>query len=171
MTPITSDYLVIGSGIAGLSFAIKAAESGTVTVLSKRETIDSNTWNAQGGIAAVMSSEDSFEQHIQDTLKCGDGLCNESVVRFVVEEGPSRIQDLIEWGMAFTKDDHDVEMPYELGLEGGHSKRRILHSGDFTGSEIARTLLKRAQSHPNIKLYEYHLTIDLITTDKLQPNT
>lgn len=169
--PITSDFLVVGSGIAGLTFAIKAADIGTVTVLCKRKPTDSNTWNAQGGIAAVMSTDDSFEDHIQDTLRAGAGLCHEEVVRFVVEEGPARIKDLISWGMAFTEGENPAvegQNPYALGLEGGHSKRRILHAGDFTGLEITRTLLARAEAHPNIRLYQDHLAVDLILSDKAQ---
>ena len=143
MNSIEADFLVIGSGIAGLSLAIKLSELGTVAILSKRDFLAGSTTHAQGGIAAVTSPEDSFEKHIEDTLRAGAGLCHEDVVRHVVEEGPRRIKELIEWGMAFTRDDHDEEHPYELGLEGGHSERRVLHAGDFTGSEIANTLLER----------------------------
>src|ERR1700749_756732 len=104
---IEADFLVLGSGIAGLSLAIKLSELGTVSVVSKREFLEGSTSHAQGGIAAVMSPEDSFERHIQDTLKAGAGLCKESIVRGVVEEGPTRIEELIEWGMAFTRAEHD----------------------------------------------------------------
>jgi L-aspartate oxidase len=161
-----TDFLIIGSGIAGLSAAIKLAELGSVTVLSKREFFDASTTYAQGGIAAVMSSEDSFEQHVQDTLRAGAGLCHPEIVRLVVEEGPPRIQELVVWGMTFTRDEDDEEHPYELGLEGGHSRRRVLHAGDFTGSEIAKTLLQRTQTDPRITLLDYHVAIDLITSAK-----
>src|SRR5215475_6014633 len=114
MNEIQSDYLIIGSGIAGLSLAIKLSELGTVAILSKRDFLAGSTAHAQGGIAAVTSPEDSFEKHIQDTLRAGAGLCNEEVVRNVVEEGPQRIKELIDWGMAFTRDEHDEDHPYEL---------------------------------------------------------
>jgi L-aspartate oxidase len=180
--PIASDYLIIGSGIAGLSLAIKLAQLGSVTVLSKRDFLDSNTSNAQGGIAAVVSKDDSFEQHTQDTLRAGAGLCHEDVVRLVVEAGPSCIEELAKWGMVFSraayypsdeslgdgpKRGRNTEHPYELGLEGGHSRRRILHAGDYTGSEIAKTLLKQAQLCANIRLLDHQVAVDLITTGKL----
>src|SRR3954470_1719590 len=117
MTQVETDYLIIGSGIAGLSLAIKLSELGTVAMLSKRDFLAGSTSYAQGGIAAVTSPEDSFEQHIQDTLRAGAGLCHEDIVRGVVEEGPLRIKELVEWGMKFTRDDHDEDHPYELGLE------------------------------------------------------
>ena len=171
MNSIESDFLVIGSGIAGLSLAIKLAELGTVSILSKRDFLAGSTTHAQGGIAAVTSPEDSFEKHIQDTLRAGAGLCHEDVVRNVVEEGPQRIKELIDWGMAFTRDDHDEDHPYELGLEGGHSARRVLHAGDFTGSEIANTLLRKAKALPNVQFFEFHAAVDLITTEKLASST
>src|SRR4029077_16818587 len=174
MIEIQSDFLVIGSGIAGLSLAIKLSELGTVSVVSKRDYLAGSTAHAQGGIAAGFSPEDSFEQHVQDTLRAGAGLCHEEVVRGVVQEGPARIKELIDWGMSFTRDAHDKDHPFELGLEGGHSQRRILHAGDYTGAEIAKTLLKNAQSHPKIKFYEYYIAIDLITTEELgdrEPHT
>jgi L-aspartate oxidase len=167
MIEIQSDFLIIGSGIAGLSLAIKLSELGSVSVVSKRDYLAGSTSYAQGGIAAVTSPEDSFEQHIQDTVRAGAGLCNEDIVRGVVQEGPARIKELVEWGMEFTRDEHDEDHPYELGLEGGHSQRRVLHAGDFTGSEIAKALLKKARSLPQIKFYEYHIAIDLITTEEV----
>src|SRR5882762_580000 len=170
MNEIETDFLILGSGIAGLSLAIKLSELGTVAIVSKREFLEGSTSYAQGGIAAVSSPEDSFEQHVQDTLRAGAGLCHEDIVRGVVQEGPARIKELINWGMAFTRDAHDEDHPYELGLEGGHSQRRVLHAGDFTGSEIAKTLLKHAQAHPKIKFYEYAIAIDLITTQELGGN-
>jgi L-aspartate oxidase len=167
MSDIETDFLILGSGIAGLSLAIKLSKLGTVALVSKREFLEGSTLYAQGGIAAVMSPEDSFERHIQDTLKAGAGLCRENIVRDVVQEGPTRVKELIDWGMAFTKGARDEESAYELGLEGGHSRRRVLHAGDYTGSEIAKTLLKKAQSCSNIQFYDYHIAVDLITTEKL----
>lgn len=169
MNDLQTDYLIIGSGIAGLSLAIKLSEQGTVAILSKRDFLAGSTSYAQGGIAAVTSPDDSFEKHINDTLRAGAGLCHQDIVKSVVEEGPDRIKELVHWGMAFTRDDHDEDHPYELGLEGGHSARRVLHAGDFTGSEIAHALFKKAQSQANISFFEYHAAIDLITTEKLYP--
>ena len=166
MKHIETDFLVIGSGIAGLSLGIKLSELGTVAMVSKREFLEGSTNHAQGGIATVMSPEDSFEQHVQDTLRAGAGLCKEAIVRGVVQEGPARIKELIEWGMAFTKME-DEDARYELGLEGGHSRRRVLHAGDFTGSEIAQTLFKKAQQSKNIRFFNFHAAIDLVTTEKL----
>lgn len=166
MKEIQADYLILGSGIAGLSLAIKLSELGSVALVSKREFLEGSTLYAQGGIAAVMSADDSFEQHIQDTLKAGAGLCREDIVRAVVQEGPSRVKELIDWGMAFTRDNHDEEQPFELGLEGGHSRRRVLHAGDYTGSEIAKTLLARAKACKNIQFFDYHIAIDLILSTK-----
>src|SRR5262245_4265101 len=121
MNEINTDFLILGSGIAGLSLAIKLSELGTVAIVTKREFLEGSTLHAQGGIATVMSPEDSFEQHIDDTLKAGAGLCREEIVRATVEEGPARVKELIAWGMAFTRDKDDEEHPFELGLEGGHS--------------------------------------------------
>ncbi len=171
MNEIETDFLVLGSGIAGLSLAIKLSELGTVALVSKREFLEGSTLHAQGGIAAVMSPKDSFEEHIRDTVKAGAGLCREDIVRGTVQEGPARIQEMIAWGMAFTRDGADEEHPYELGLEGGHSHRRVLHAGDFTGSEIAKTLLKNAQSRSPIHFYDYHIAVELITTGKLGVQT
>jgi L-aspartate oxidase len=168
MNTIESDFLIIGSGVAGLSLAIKLSELGTVALVSKREFLEGSTLHAQGGIAAVMSPKDSFERHIQDTLKAGAGLCREAIVREVVEEAPARIRELIHWGMAFTKGASDEESIYELGLEGGHSRRRVLHAADYTGSEVAKTLLKKAQFCSRIQFYDYHIAVDLITTEKLK---
>src|SRR5690349_17955985 len=122
MNRVEEDFLIIGSGIAGLSLAIKLSELGTVAVISKRDFLAGSTTHAQGGIAAVTSPEDSFEKHIYDTLRAGAGLCHEDIVRGVVQEGPARIQELVQWGMAFSRDEHDEDHPYELGLEGGHSE-------------------------------------------------
>ncbi len=166
---VETDFLIIGSGIAGLSLAIRLAELGTVALVSKREFLEGSTLYAQGGIAAVMSPDDSFERHIQDTLVSGAGLCHEDIVRGVVEEAPARIKDLVDWGMHFTKEsrDQDDDPDYELGLEGGHSKRRVVHAGDFTGKEISTTLLGKAKGLPNIRFFDFHIAVDLITTEKV----
>ncbi len=164
------DYLVLGSGIAGLSFALKAAEHGSVAIITKKNRAESNTNYAQGGIAAVTSKEDTFEMHVRDTLEAGAGLCKEDVVRAIVSEGPARIAELIELGMRFS----EREIPssggvreLDLGREGGHSKRRILHAKDVTGREIERALLASIAARPNIEIFENHFAIDLITTKKL----
>jgi L-aspartate oxidase len=159
---ITSDFLVLGSGIAGLSFAIKAADLGTVAIVTKKEKSESNTNLAQGGIAAVHDKQDCFEFHITDTLVCGAGLCKQEVVKFVVMEGPERINELIQWGVDFTKAKNGDSSVYDLGREGGHSLRRVLHAKDLTGSEIERALHDKASRKRNIKIYENHIGIDLI---------
>lgn len=157
----TTDFLVLGSGIAGLSFAIKAADLGTVAIVTKKEKSDSNTNLAQGGIAAVFDKNDRFEFHINDTLVCGAGLCKEDVVRFVVTDGPERIKELMQWGVEFTKT-KDSDSNYDLGREGGHSMRRVLHAKDLTGQEIERALHEKASLKRNINIYENHIGIDLI---------
>jgi len=165
MTQI-SDFLVIGSGIAGLSFAIKAAEFGTVNIITKKEKNDTSTDLAQGGIASVLGEDDSPELHIQDTLVSGDGLCHEDVVRVVVNEGPQRIKELLEMGVNFNYL-ADREGQLELGREGGHSRRRIVHAEDMTGHEVLRALQEKVMSEKNIRLFEHHMAIDLITHYKL----
>src|ERR1022692_931158 len=164
------DYLVLGSGIAGLSFALKVAPRGRVAIITKKNKAESNTNYAQGGIAAVTSKEDSFEMHVRDTLEAGAGLCNESVVRKIVEEGPARIQELIELGMKFSEREdprNHGKHELDLGKEGGHSKRRILHAKDITGREIERALLAAVAERPNIEVFENHLAVNLITNQKL----
>ncbi|MCB1153470.1 L-aspartate oxidase, partial [bacterium] len=165
-----SDFLVIGTGIAGLVYALKVARFGTVNVLCKREPEEGNTRYAQGGIASVATSEDNFATHIQDTLIAGAGLCREDVVRQVVEAGPERVRELIDWGVRFTHGHNGAthEMEYDLHLEGGHSTKRIYHAEDRTGVEIERALLERVRQEPNIRVFEYHMAIDLITTAKLR---
>jgi L-aspartate oxidase len=168
------DYLVLGSGIAGLSFALKVAPRGRVAIVTKKDRAESNTNYAQGGIAAVTSKEDSFELHVRDTLAAGAGLCKESVVRTIDGEGPARIQELIELGMKFSERDAPAEdggRELDLGREGGHSKRRILHAKDVTGREIERALLNAISRQPNIEIFENHIAIDLITSRKLQSGT
>ncbi len=160
------DFIVIGSGIAGLTFALKAASKGRVVVITKRGREESNTAGAQGGIACVSSKEDSFELHIRDTLIAGAGLCKESVVRQVVAQGPARISELIQIGVQFDQRG-DGNNGLDLAREGGHTKRRILHVQDFTGLAIQRALLRHAAAHPQIELLEDHMAVDLITTDQL----
>ena len=164
------DFIVLGSGIAGLSFALKVAPQGRVAIVTKKDRAESNTNYAQGGIASVTSKEDSFELHVRDTLTAGAGLCKESVVRTIVEEGPARIQELIELCMKFSERDAPAEdggKELDLGKEGGHSKRRILHAKDVTGREIERALLNAVAQQPNIQIFENHIAIDLIVSQKL----
>src|SRR5438874_12482972 len=165
------DFLVLGSGIAGLSFALKVAPHGRVAIVTKKDQAESNTNYAQGGIAAVTSKEDSFEMHVRDTLEAGAGLCKEAVVRTIVQEGPARIQELIELGMRFSEREASTAngaRELDLGKEGGHSRRRILHAKDVTGREIERALLAAIAAQPNIEILENHVAIDVITTRKLQ---
>jgi L-aspartate oxidase len=164
---LKTDYLVIGSGLAGLAFALKMSEHGTVTVISKTESFQTNTSWAQGGIAAVFDEGDSFDKHIQDTLKAGAGLCRENVVRNVIEQAPDRIKDLMQWGMHF--DLREDNKSIDLTREGGHSKRRILHVKDHTGSEIQKSLLASVKQHPQIKVLESHAAIDLLIDHKTNP--
>jgi L-aspartate oxidase len=164
------DFLVLGSGIAGLSFALKVVPHGRVAIVTKKDRAESNTNYAQGGIASVTSKEDSFELHVRDTLAAGAGLCKEKVVRTIVEEGPARIRELIELGMKFTESENRAEdgsRELDLGREGGHSRRRILHARDMTGHEIESALLNAISKQPNISIFENHLAIDLITSQKL----
>jgi L-aspartate oxidase len=159
------DFLVIGSGIAGLSFALRAAEHGSVAVVTKKGTAESATNYAQGGIAAVLAPEDSFEEHVRDTEIAGAGLCDPRAVRFVVESGPDAARSLIDLGVQF--DPSADEPGYDLGREGGHSRRRVLHASDFTGQEIERVLVQRCERHPNIRLLANRISVDLVTTRKL----
>lgn len=167
---IQTDFLVLGSGIAGLTFAIKAAEMGTVAVVTKKEKSESNTNYAQGGIASVYDNDDRFEYHIQDTLVCGGGLCKEEVVNFVVMEGPERINELVNWGVEFTRMEGNNNI-YDLGQEGGHSRRRVLHAKDLTGREIERALNEKANLNKNITFYEDHIAIDLIMKSSILRQT
>jgi len=157
-----TDFLVIGSGIAGLSFALKVAEHGTVCVVTKKEAMETSTNYAQGGIASVFGDFDSFDLHIQDTLDAGDGLCRENVVDMVVRGGPERIRELMDWGVAFTRNSAG-NLELHLGLEGGHSRKRIVHAGDLSGHVIEQALVDRIRNHPRIRLFENHIAVDLIT--------
>ena len=164
------DVLVIGTGIAGLSFALKAARQGRVAIVTKKTGAESNTNYAQGGIAAVMGKDDSFDLHVRDTLEAGAGLCREEVVRKIVQEGPARIQELIGIGMQFSR--HEAPgapggQELDLGREGGHSRRRIAHAKDMTGREAERALLTAVTQQPNIEIFEDHFAIDLIASRKL----
>jgi len=163
-----TDFLVIGSGIAGLTYALKVAEAcpdKTVTILTKTQSDETNTKYAQGGIAAVMDFDhDSFEKHIDDTLIAGDGLCNKHIVEIVIKEGVSRINEIIEWGARFDK---ETDGDYKLGKEGGHSEFRILHHKDITGKEIERALLDAINNKPNIKLLNHCFVLDIITQHHL----
>src|SRR5213594_374412 len=161
------DFVVIGSGIAGLSFALKAARHGSVAVITKRKGADTNTAWAQGGIACVTSDEDSFELHVRDTLEAGAGLCDENVVRTIVTEAPARIQGLVELGMQFDEREVSGHREFDLGREGGHSKRRVLHVRDVTGKEIENALLRELERQSHVDLLENHMAVDLITAAKL----
>lgn len=164
---VKTDFLIIGSGVAGLTFALKVADHGSVTIVTKKGVMDTNTAQAQGGIASVFGKLDSFDLHIRDTLVAGDGLCNREVVEIVVRNGPERIRELIDMGVRFNlaeiQRDKDEELNLDLGREGGHSQKRIIHAEDMTGRELERVLVDHVKRHPNIKLYENHIAIDLIT--------
>jgi L-aspartate oxidase len=157
-----SDFLVIGSGIAGLYYALHVADHGRVTIATKLEPSESSTKYAQGGIATVLAQDDSFESHIEDTLQVGAGLCHEEVVRFTVEEGPRHIKRLMQLGVEFTTKPGSSSL--DLGREGGHSHRRVVHATDLTGQEVERALLAAVSAHPNVTILDHHMAIDLLTT-------
>lgn len=166
------DHLVIGSGLAGLFTALQLSKLGTVAVVTKRSIEESNTKYAQGGIACVMDNkQDSFEEHVKDTMTAGDHLCKEDVVRKIVENGPAAVKEIIELGTRFTTRRemgyNEDGSNYDLGREGGHTRRRVLHAGDITGEEVERKLIKACQQTKNIKFFEYHIGIDLITSGRL----
>lgn len=164
---IQSDFLVIGSGVAGLFFALNVADHGTVSLITKKNIMDTNTSQAQGGIASVFDALDSFDLHIQDTLDAGDGLCNVEVVEKVVKNGPDRIRELIDMGVSFNLKTggpaDNVAEELHLTREGGHSHNRIVHAQDMTGMELQKVMTRHVLDHPNITVYEDHLAIDLIT--------
>lgn len=161
---IKTDFLVIGSGVAGLSYALKVAEHGKVIIVSKGEVNECNTNYAQGGICSVTYAPDTFEKHIHDTMVCGAELNNPKAVELVVRRAPELIKDLIHWGVKFDK---TTEGKYELAREGGHTESRILHHKDLTGAEIERALVNKAKKHPNIEILEHHFAIDILTQHHL----
>jgi L-aspartate oxidase len=163
------DVVIVGSGLAGLSVALHLAQTRKVAIISKRELLDGASNWAQGGIAAVLDSGDSHDQHIADTLVAGAGLCDEAATRFIVEHGREAIEWLIEQGVPFTRDE-TAEMGFHLTREGGHSQRRIIHAADATGHAVQVTLEQKVRAHPNISLFEHHCAIDVITSDKLAPD-
>ena len=158
------DYLVLGSGVAGLSFALEAARYGRVMMVTKRGSRDSATNWAQGGIAAVLDPADSFEAHVNDTIGTGGGLSHREIVEMVVRDGPGRIKDLIDLGAQFTRSEEDLSL--DLTREGGHSARRVVHAGDITGEEVQRVLLQAAAASPRIEIMEDHMAIDLVEASK-----
>jgi len=159
-----TDFLVIGSGIAGLTFALKAVKYGKVTIVTKANLEDTNTRYAQGGIAAVFSEPDNFEKHISDTLIAGGGICNEDVVRMVVQEAPDRIKDLINMGVSFDKKEDGT---YDLAKEGGHTEYRILHHKDKTGESIQKSLMEKVRNEAKIEILEHHFAIEILTQHHL----
>ena len=162
---IEKDFIVIGSGVAGLTFALKVCKFGSVGIITKDALEESATKYAQGGIASVMAEDDSFELHVKDTMETGRGLCHEDFVRIACREGPARIRELIDLGAKF---DRGPGAEFDLGKEGGHSKRRILHAHDLTGWEIERTLIEAIHAQENIEIFEHHMVIDLITRARLE---
>jgi L-aspartate oxidase len=170
VVPVESDFLVLGSGIAGLTCALECAREGRVVLVTKDRLPESSSSYAQGGIASVWSPEDSFQAHIDDTLGAGAGLCHRDVVEIVVREGPDRVRDLIALGTNFDLRADPEDPGYDLGQEGGHSKRRILHALDATGHEIIRALSEAARANPNITILENHLAVDLLL-EKGTPST
>ena len=161
---IECDYLVLGSGVAGLSFALEAARHGRVTMVTKRSRTDSATNWAQGGIAAVLDPADSFEAHVNDTMGTGGGLAHRDIVEMVVRDGPHRIRELMDLGAQFSRKGDDREL--DLTREGGHSARRVVHAGDITGEEVQRVLVDAAAASPNIEIIENHMAVDLVETSK-----
>jgi L-aspartate oxidase len=159
-----SDVLVIGSGLAGLSYALKVADFAQVNLVTKRGLMETSTSVAQGGIAAVLGPDDRFEYHIQDTLTVGEGLSHPDIVELVVRQGPARIRELIELGAHF---DINKDYGYDLGQEGGHSHRRVIHAQDMTGAEVERILTEKAMAHPNIRVFENHMGVNLITLERV----
>ncbi|MBN2301843.1 MAG: L-aspartate oxidase, partial [Lentisphaerae bacterium] len=167
MKIIDCDYFVVGSGIAGLMSALHLSKHGRVVVATKKERADTNTNRAQGGIACAIASDDSLENHVRDTLIAGAGLCDEDIVRAILSAAPACIAELEALGVEFTETADSKNSRYDLGREGGHSNRRVLHAGDITGEHLEQVLLKRAQAERNISIYEHCMVIDLITTNWL----
>ena len=170
------DHIVIGSGLAGLSSALHLAKSGRqVAVVTKREVDECNSRLAQGGVACVMDALDTFDEHVQDTLVAGAGLCNEKAVRAIVEAGPEAIAELIQLGAKFTTRGDlgytEEKNDYDLGREGGHHKRRILHAGDITGAELERVMVAAVSAMPNIRIFEYHIAVDLVMSARPDGDT
>lgn len=158
------DFLVIGTGIAGLSFALKVADHGKVCIVTKREAEESATHYAQGGIAAVMYTPDTYEKHIRDTMVAGDDLSDPEIVRITITESTDRVMELVKWGVSFDKNNSGK---YDLAKEGGHSEFRVLHHKDQTGAEIEAILLTRVKEHENIEILENHFAVDIITQHHL----
>ena len=161
--PLETDYLVMGSGIAGLNFALLAAEHGRVVVVTKKKLADTNTNWAQGGVAAVLAPDDSFERHVEDTLAAGDGLCDRTTVEMCVEDGPREVQRLLELGVRLAR---DPSGSLDLGREGAHTRHRVVHWEDVTGREIQRALIAAVVKHPNITVLEGHIAVDLLSMAK-----
>jgi len=161
--PLETDYLVIGSGIAGLNFALLAAEHGRVVVATKKKLADTNTNWAQGGVAAVLAPDDSFERHVEDTLSAGDGLCDRRIVEMCVEDGPREVERLIQLGVRLAR---DASGHFDLGMEGAHTRHRVVHYEDVTGREIQRALIAAVHEHPNITVLESHIAVDLLSMAK-----
>ncbi|MBI3794312.1 MAG: L-aspartate oxidase [Nitrospinae bacterium] len=162
------DFIVVGSGLAGLVFALDVAKKGAVAVLTKREVKESNTLYAQGGIAAVTSGDDSFDLHVRDTLQSGAGLCREEAVKVLVEGGPSAIEYLSNLGAMFTRSNASPTSPLDLHREGGHSTRRVVHTEDLTGKELERALITAVKAEKNIKIFENHTAIDMVLRSKME---
>jgi L-aspartate oxidase len=158
---LETDVLVIGSGIAGLTFSLKVAKHASVLLITKKAKAETSTNYARGGIAAVLGDDDELALHVEDTLSAGAGLCHRSVVELLVREGPARVRELMDWGAQF----HREGQTLSLGKEGGHSRRRILHAGDQTGQEIERALLQAVEEEPNLRVLEDHLAIDLLLVE------
>ena len=169
---VSADFLVIGTGIAGMTSALKLAEHGRVLLIAKGSLIENNSWYAQGGIASVLDGSDSFAHHIQDTLTAGAGLCHPEVVRMVVESGPRLVEELVSWGVRFTprSPDDPGASHWHLTREGGHSHRRVVHAKDMTGQEVISTLERAVRSCAAITVRENQMAIDLLTTDRFAPS-
>ncbi|GMT42292.1 MAG: L-aspartate oxidase [bacterium] len=165
------DFLVIGSGLAGLVYALDVAKKGRVAIVTKREITESNTAYAQGGIAAVTSDDDSFDLHMKDTINAGHSLCRGEAVKILVENGPAAVEHLVELGARFTRNDNGPASGLDLHREGGHSKRRIVHAADVTGREIGRALVDAVKAEPNITLFENHIAIDLVLRSKIEDSS